>query len=322
MSFQFGHLTPRQRKLRGLQRNGFTEAYRIRVRQFGGRFKGVSRKRLMVIATASVAGIIILVGLLLPYLTMPKYYATTVTMEERTVLFIPFNVGEGEVGDFLPERMKPEAIIAQSSYVFMHVGLGRLSTGGKSYDYVFARFHVHMGARVGVGPASGGGPIPYNYYILDFFSNSTELGELFRGYGLPHTYVNVLYQCVSGDPMTRTSLAVTYPDGQPLLELLAVTNETGEKGSGVPFYHMGGFAAGDKINLYHLGNSNNLTFLHITQRTASYIYHPSSHANITFAENTPPWRYVAKTAITIRNPVVTITEYLVTQGKLGWVIWK
>ena len=264
----------------------------------------------MVIATASVAGIILFFGLLLPHLTMPKRYATRINMEERNMLCTAFYVGEEGVRGFLPDRMKSETTSYWDTIVLMYVGLGRLSTGGKSYDYVFARFHVHVAARVGVGPASGGGPIPYNYYVLDSFSNSIELDELFRGYGPPHTHVNVSYQCVSGDPMTRTSLTMTYPDGQPLLKLLAVTNETGEKSSGGP--GMGGSGAGDKINLYHL-NNNNLTFLHIAQRTALFSFHSSSHANITFAENTPPWRYAGRTAYAIRQPVIRIIECRVTK---------
>ena len=287
---------------------------RIRIHQLGGGLKRVSRRSLMVVVAASVTGTILLVWLLLPILTTPVYHTVMITMEERNVLFTAFSVGEGEVRGFLPDKMKSETT---SPLVFMYVGFGRLSVEGKSYDYVFARFHVLVGARVQVGPASG---TPFKYYVLDFFSNSIELDELFMSYGFPHTYVKASYQRIPEDPMTRTSLTMTYPDGQPLLKLLAVTNETGEKSSGGP--GMGGSGAGDKINLYHL-NNNNLTFLHIAQRTALFSFHSSSHANITFAENTPPWRYAGRTAYAIRQtPVATITEYHVIQGKLGWAVWK
>jgi len=274
-----------------------------------------SRRSLMVVAATSVTGTLLLVGLLIPYLSAPVYYVS-ITLEELNVICTFFDVGDDEVRSFLPDRMVSEAT---SSSVYMYVGLGRLSVGGNSYEYMFARFHVHVTAMVGAGPYAGGGGTPFNYYVLDFFSNSTELGELFKSYGFPHTYVKISYKRVSEGSMDRISLALTYPNGQPLLELVALTNKTGERFPSAP--GMGGSGSGDKINLHHL-NNNNLTFLHIASRAALSSFSISNQVNITFAENTTPWRYAGRTEYAIERPVILIINYRAIVGLLGWVIWK
>lgn len=243
---------------------------------------------------------------LLPYLSQPKpeYHAMDITMEENKVFEISFL---STPTSFLPSKISLSPLFSPPS-VSMVSGLGRINIGDRSYSYAFTYFLVHV-RTVDVGPQ-----VPSAAYLLAFFSNSSEVGELFKSYGLPHTYVKALYRFFSRGSVNYTYLRLDGPDGFPLIELSAATPSVAEEIKG------GGYRL-----FYHLNNDNNLTAIYLNDNNTYALYPPSSsiHANVTLAEGSELWKYTGWTAYTLRyrfgRSMLLMRRSV---GKIGWLEWK
>lgn len=267
----------------------------------------LSRRRLVAIAGASLIVIALLNWLIFPFLFPPVYHALDVMLEEKNVIEILFSPHVEDIKGLVPNKLIGIYYYWWPRWVRMRAGWGRLSVGAESYEYAFVYFEAPIyQVTVGVGPKAR-----YMYYLIDFFSNSSELGELFQAYGLPHSHVKALYRHFSDGSVNRTRLSMTYPDGRSLIELSAITPKAGE-------ISQEDFGA---RNLYHL-DGKNLTIFHISQINAFSMGGSSidSHANITFAENSTPWRYVGRTSLVTGKDVHSFPLTLI-EGKIGWIKW-
>jgi len=264
---------------------------------------------MVAVVTVFMAVIMVFIWQLLPYLSQPsppkpEYHAMDITMEEIKVFEISF---WSTPTSFLPSKISQRGGIG--SGVSMVSGLGRLNIGDpivKSYNYVFTYFLVSV-KTADVGPQAPGA-----LYLLAFFSNSSDVGELFKSYGLPHTYVQALYRCFSRGSVNYTYLRLDGPDGFPLIELSAATPSVAQEIKG------GGYRL-----FYHLNNDNNLTAVYLNENR-TYVNFPSrlAHANVTLAEGSELWRYTGWTAYTLRYYFNSFQLMRRSVGKIGWVEWK
>jgi hypothetical protein len=257
------------------------------------------RRRRLVLVAASVIITILVTWALLSYILSPEYHAMYITIEERNSLSVSFIVGE-EVKAILPNDI---AELSGYPRVYLEAGFGHLNIAGKNYDYVFASLYVQV-ENMPVGPQ--GWPSPMHRYVLCFFTNNSELGKVLDSYGFPHTYVQATYSYVSEDSMNRTLLSMRYPNGSLLLELSAQTSKNVSKRN----------SYGPKVNWYHL-SENNLTIIHHSRGWYRPYRTVEGSINVTFSENSEPWKYTGKTMHTAMR-YVSSTPVIYWEGTIGW----
>ena len=266
------------------------------------------RRKLVVFFTAYAAVVALLAWVLLPYLLPPKYHAVDITIEHRNYLYFPVYTDTSNVRALVPQRIK----LQQPEFyaVWFYLGLLHVEIGGESYDCVFLWVSVRISA-LPVGPVATTGE-----YVLDFFSNSSQLGDIFQSYGFPHTYVRATYHYVYEGDVNRTALTMTYPNGSLLVNASAVTSNAFKPHAQTPK----NLYAAD----YHLRNSHNLSVLRYKEEAVYVAGSPEGigHLNMTIGEGSVARRalgdieYVTKVILSATCPLYRIV------GKIGWVFWR
>ena len=218
-------------------------------RQFGVGL-GVSRRRLVVFAAASVMAATFLIWALQPYLTPPVYHAVNITIEYRNMLYFGVRTGKVNIRSLVPIVI--ELPLEETLQVMFRMGLCRVSAGKRVYESLLVMVSTDLcrSHSPRVGPV--GSNTEAFAYVLGFFGNNSELGDFFQSYGFPYTYVQAAYSYVSEGSKNQTLLSMTYPNGSHLLEMSTITHNYTDPY--ILWEHYGAF--------YYLRGSYNLTILH------------------------------------------------------------
>ena len=297
---------------------GFCQKPRIRARQFGDRFKRASRRKLMVFAATSLTATTLLIWALLPYLTPIVYHAVDITIEYRNEIGFGIGTDTANVRVLVPTRMHAHMILHHETIVIgLSVGLCRVSVGGRSYDSILVMVGTSCYGGPVVGPVKRSG-IPATKvfsYVLGVFGNNSELGDFFRSYGFPYTYVEATYSYVSEGPVNRTLLSMTYPNGSLLLRVSAITSSATHPIITQPDYYTA---------LYHLRDRHNLTIHHCketyTRLSTSGVEGPGQ-ANLTIGAGSLIWKALGKIEYVMNSTIYTAYPLIQLTGKIGWIKW-
>ena len=268
------------------------------------------RRRLVVFAAASVAAVTLLIWALLPYLFPPVYHAVDITIEYRNFILLGIFTDTANVRTLVSTRITLEQ--QEKCLIWLDTGSCRVSVGGRSYDSILVMVTTSLKPKdiTKVGPSTKAG-----VYVLGLFGNNSELGDFFRSYGFPYTYVQAAYSYVSEGSVNRTLLSITHPNGSHLFQISVVTPSATHAYTPKDYYYA----------QYHLRNSHNLTILHYKETTQepciSSHWKGIGHVNLTVGAGSLIWKALGR--IEYLMNITTYGAYPLYQmaGKIGWIEW-